>query len=179
MRTKETKEAFIARLTNEIKNAETLQKFYDEKFLPILRKYDGKVFNARFINEVEKAMKAESPYMSISKENQNRDEITLILRYYNIPYSYTDCEQMYVLVVCPYDDNYNNRVSVEKTEAHQMGRAWIANSQKDIADKLEAIAHYDEFMAVAEALESQIDKFNGLPFAFRQNFDKYQFFIHC
>lgn len=179
MRTKETKEVFINILKKEIKNAETLQKFYDEKFLPILRKYDGKVFNARFINEVEKAMKAESPYMSIYKENHNREEFTLVMSYRNTPHNYSDCEQLYVLLSCPYDENYYNRVSVEKTEANELGRAWLSNAKKDIAEKKEAIKHYDEFMKVANGLEAIINRFNALPYAFRRNFESYYFFIHC
>ena len=55
MKTKLTKEQFIARMKKENKHRNDLLEFRNRIFLPTLQKFDGKVYNIRFIKALREA----------------------------------------------------------------------------------------------------------------------------
>ena len=58
MRTKKNKEQFIEEMKKRINLREQLNSFYNDIYLPTLKKFDGKVYNIRFIKALrEQAVK--------------------------------------------------------------------------------------------------------------------------
>ena len=171
MRTRETKAAFAARMNHEKKNREELRKVYNTVFLPLLTKYNGKVYNARFTNELRDRLHEINPLMSCREESQNHEEITLFLEVRNSPTNYTDTERLYVKIVCDIDTNYNYRVNAEKSTADRYAAAWLENYDKATAEKIAAAKGYDKFLKLANQMEAIIKHYNELPHDFREIVD--------
>lgn len=168
MRTRENKAQFAARMNHEKKNREELRKVYNTVFLPLLKKYNGKVFNARFVNELRDNLQKVSPLMSCREESQHCEDITLFLEVRNSPHNYNDTERLYIKVICDRDENYNYRVNAEKSTADRYAAAWLDNFDKSTAEKTAAAKGYDKFLKLADKMEAIIKEYNELPADFRQ-----------
>ena len=158
-------------MSHEINNRIQLRKLYDTKFLPLLAKFNGKVYNARFSHELHKQLQEIDPLLFCKVESQNDKEITLTLNKYNKQYNYTDRESLYLKIVCDCPDGYTYRINEEKTKADQLAAVWLQNFDKYTEEKRTAAKNFDKFLKVANKMEAAIKEFNALPQDFRKIID--------
>ena len=79
MRTKKNKEQFIEEMKKRINLNEQLNTFYNEIYLPTLQKFDGKVYNIRFIKALrEQAQNLNNLIWVKELDSKNAIEIQLI-----------------------------------------------------------------------------------------------------
>lgn len=173
MRYNETKSEFTNRMNHEKKNREQLRKAYNNIFLSLLDKYDGKVFNARFTNELREKLREFDTLMSCREESQHCDDITIYIECRNSPTNYSDTERLYIKVMCDRDDNYNYRVNAEKSKEDRFAVAWLENFDKETAQKSVTAKNYDKYVKLAEKLEAMIKEYNEIPSDFRNIVSKY------
>lgn len=177
MRTRKDKAAYIAEAQKKIKAYKELFNLYNTVYVETLNKFDGKVYNKRFTNAVQEQL---PPRFYIKVEGGRMDEKEGL-----------DVE-MYRL----YDDNYNklcsihfklcftwsaekgNRISMENSVTNQYTEAWLASSARNMENVQDSIDNYDTYMAKAESLVAMIKDFNAMPFEFRNNLEKYDFYIY-
>lgn len=163
MRTKNTKEEFITETKERIAMRETLCDFYYNTYLPTLKKFNGKVYNIRFIKALRESV-AENKLFSISERKYN-EGIEIRLRRHD--WNYTDYETLYVKC------NLNNegRIDYEATINDEVNNAWVSNFKEYTNEYRQSIERYDEYMKVAEKLEKTLDEYNKLPHIFRNNLE--------
>ena len=163
MRTKSTKEEFINETNERIAMRETLCDFYYNTYLPTLKKFNGKVYNVRFIKALRESV-SENKLFSISERKYN-EGIEIRLRRHD--WNYTDYETLYVKC------NLNNegRIDYEGTINDEINNAWISNFKEYTNEYRQSIERYDEYMKVAEKLEKVLDEYNKLPHTFRNNLE--------
>lgn len=164
MRTHKTKETFIARAKKEIIVINELLSFYKNVYLPTLEKFNGKVYNKRFINALNEQTTNE---LMLIREREN-ESVCIELRMER--YNYTDTKQMY----CMLKVNKDFRIDYNATINDELGNKWIGNLTNEINEINDVIANYDKYLSVAEECQKQIDKVAELPYQIRQNiaFDK-------
>lgn len=163
MRTNKTKEEFIQDCQKRIEIRKEIQQFYKEVYLPTVKKFDGKVYNIRFIKALREQIT--NPLMYISElEGNDTIEIKIRLTQWN----YTDVEWC----CCKLVTNNEWRIDYNATINDKAGNKWQENFADGIEEYQNTIDNYDSYMKVADELETTIDKYNKLPFAFRGNINK-------
>ena len=168
METHKTKEQFIQDCKMRIANRNTLVKFYEEVYLPTLQKFDGKVYNKRFINALKTEAQNMDKMMSIYD-----GEYHIIISFQNYKFNYKDCESLYV--GCKkVDDRINYQATIEDSTFN----AWVDNFKLYTLEYQNAIDNYDDYMAVANAMEEAVKAYNSLPSPFKANCDKRYLSIH-
>lgn len=168
METHKTKEQFIKDCEMRIANRNTLVDFYEKVYLPTLQKFDGKVYNKRFINALQTEAKKISEMMSIYDE-----EYHIIISFQNYKYNYKDCENLYV--GCKKVDG---RIDYQATIDDKTFKAWVDHFKLYTLDFQNAINNYDDYMAVANAMEQAVKAYNSLPSPFKGNINKNYISIH-
>ena len=164
MRTHKTKETFIERAKKEIIVINELLSFYKNVYLPTLEKFNGKVYNKRFINALNEQTTNE---LMLIREREN-ESVCIELRMER--HNYTDTKQRY----CMLKVNQDFRIDYNATINDELGNKWIGNLTNEINELNDVIANYDKYLSVAEECQKQIDKVAELPYQIRQNiaFDK-------
>ena len=164
MRTHKTKETFIARANKEINVINELLSFYKNVYLPTLEKFNGKVYNKRFINALKEQCNNELMFI----RDKERDEVVIELRFEK--HNYNDRKQMY----CKLLVNSEYRIDYNATINDNIGNKWIENLSDEITEINDVIANYDKYLSVAEECQEYINKVAKLPYQFRENiaFDK-------
>ena len=160
------KNDFIAKTRQRIEARELILKFYNEVYLPTLLKFDGKVYNKRFITALRDKCKEYHEFMHVTEKSYDHIEIQLRTDRWN----YNDYESMYVKCETEYVDG-NNRISYGKTVNDQFHKAWVENFAKYCGEYEDAIANYDKYMETVKALENALQAYSELPHAFRANID--------
>lgn len=171
MRTNLTKEEFIAKTEKRIEARKMIIEFYENVYLPMMcLKFNGKVYNIRFIKALreEAAKISELFYISEMKWGQ---EIEISLR--TDKWNYNDTETLYVKCAL----NGEGRIDYEATVNNKEGKLWLDNFNNYTDTYKDVLEKYDEFMKVADELESAAEKYNKLPYAFRCNIDKNWLYI--
>ena len=164
MRTKKNKEQFIEDMKKRINVREQLNIFYNDIYLPTLKKFDGKVYNIRFIKALrEQAVKLNN--LIYVKELEDTDTIEIQLRYNR--YNYTDYESLWAKLVLTNE----GRISYELTINDEIGKKWLENFNEYKNEYQMAIDNYDQYMTIAEQLEKALKTYNKLPHSFRNNLD--------
>lgn len=158
MKTRLTKEQFIARMKKENKHRNDLLEFRNRIFLPTLQKFDGKVYNIRFIKALREANEDELIYI---RELEN-EQIVVEKRFER--YAYTDCEQIYLKVVLR-----DGRIDASASVADDMGKKWVDNFKCYTDDLLLACEDYDFYIAKCEELQKAINEFVKINYKFRDN----------
>ena len=169
METHKTKEQFIKDCEMRIANRNTLVDFYNKVYLPTLQKFDGKVYNKRFINALQTEAKKVSEMMSVYGE-----EYHIIIEFQNHQFNYKDCETLYV--GCK--RNEEGRINYQATINDATFKAWVDNFKLYTLEYQNAIDNYDDYMAVANAMEQAVKAYNSLPSPFKANCDKRYISIH-
>ena len=158
MRTKFTKEIFIERLTKENKHRHDLLDFYNRIFLPTLQKFEGKVYNIRFIKALREANEDELIYI---RELEN-EHIIVEKRFER--YNYTDREQIYLMVVLR-----DGRIDAAASITDEMGKKWVENFKLHTDELLTIIENYEPYIAKCEELQTLINEFANISYKFREN----------
>lgn len=158
MRTKLTKEQLISRMKKENDHRNDLLEFRNRIFLPTLQKFDGKVYNIRFIKALRDANEDELIYV---RELEN-DHIVVEKRFER--HTYTDCEQLYLKVLLK-----DGRIDADASVADDMGMKWIENFKCYTEELLLIGENYDFYMSKCEALQKAINEFAEINYKFRDN----------
>ena len=163
MRTKKNKEQFIEEMKKRINLREQLNTFYNDIYLPTLNKFDGKVYNIRFIKALrEQAEKLNN--LIYVKELDNTNTIKIQIK---LSYNYTDYETLWVKLILTKE----GRISYELTINDEIGKKWLENFNKYKNEYQRAIDNYDQYMTIVEQLEKAIETYNKMPHIFRNNID--------
>lgn len=158
MKTRLTKEQFVARMKKENAHRNDLLEFRNRVFLPTLQKFDGKVYNIRFIKALREANDDELIYV----RELETDYILVEKRFER--YAYTDCEQIYLKVVLR-----DGRIDASASVTDDMGKKWIDNFKCDTDDLLLVCEDYDFYIAKCEELQKAINEFAKMNYKLREN----------
>lgn len=164
MRTRKTKEQFIEDMIKRINLREQLNIFYNDIYLPTLKKFDGKVYNIRFIKALREQAKKLNNLIYV-KELDYSNTIGVQLRY--SLYNYTDYETLWVKLILTKE----GRISYELTINDEIGKKWLENFNEYKNEYQMAIDNYDQYMTIAEQLEKALETYNKMPHTFRNNMD--------
>lgn len=154
------KEQLIARVESEIKVRNELMVFYNRVFLPTFQKFNGKVYNIRFIKALREAKDDELMYV---RELEN-DHVVIEKRLRK--YSYTDVEQLYIRVLLT-----DGRIDVTKSISDKTAQAWLINFQEYTKELQRVINNYDLYMDKADLVIKSIEEYSKIPNRFRENIE--------
>lgn len=175
MRTRQEKQQFINRLQNEIKNRETIRQSVSKIYLPLLEKFDGKVYNKRFENVLNEALKEVSPLMfvkcSIKSPNyysnfQSCNTVQIEINIYNYRGNYTDSETFYTNIVLN-----AGRIDAKSSRIEKFSIVWAENFDKETDERKAILKNYDYYLTAAEEVAKAIENYKNLPFRFRKNIE--------
>ena len=166
IRTNKTKEEFINEMQQRIEIRKTIMEFVDNVYFPMMAtKFDGKVYNARFLNALNEEAKKINERMYV-KKGYSADEIEIQLRLSQ--WNYNDYES--ILLKCK--TNAEGRIDYDATINDTYTKAWVANFKSYMDEYQKAIDNYDEYMEVFVQLADALEKYNKLPYTFRGHLDK-------
>lgn len=181
IRMKQSKEEMLANLKIVVEKRNELVKFYETKWQELLTAWDGKVMNKRFKDAVQKAMEEFSPLMRVDfselkhtgyiGEQDRKPYFEVQLQNRKEQYNYNDKEQLWTIVGCQYDANYNVRISKEESQSHKMTVAWRENFSKDTEEISTIFDNYDQYLEIVEKADAAIVEYNNLPCRFRWGID--------
>ena len=159
MRLELNKEDFLQRVQDEAQRRNDLLNFYENVFLPMLDKFNGKVYNIRFIKALREACQDDLMWV----RELEYDEIRVDKR--SAKFNYSDCESIYMRLIL----NEDGRIDKEASLSDKLGQSRL-NSFKEYTKELSNIAdNYDEYMKVCENLKNALSQYKDLPYRFRQN----------
>lgn len=162
MITKYDKEAFIASTNARINELKNLLKFYETTFQTVLRTFDGKVYNKRFINALKEVVSSEW------QVRETTDSIQIIASKWCS--SIKDYIKEWVTIRIIRD---NGRINADGTLADHLHQTWIKNSYDRLVELQDCIVGYDIYEAAAKRLYEAIEEFNkNVPFHFREQVKK-------
>lgn len=166
MITNKTKEKFIKDMKDRIELRNIILDFYNNVFLPMLcLKFNGKVYNNRLINELNKEAQKIAPTLYV-KEEYSYGEIRICMRKEHFPYN--DYESLLIIIVTNDEGKIDYDASIQDTYA-----VALLKSFKHGIDVLQTtIDNYDKYVKVVEQLENALNEYNNLPSTFRQNINK-------
>ena len=166
VRTNKTREEFINEMKERINIRKTIMDFVDNVYFPMMAtKFDGKVYNARFLNALKEEAKKVNERMYVKKGYSN-DEIEIQMRL--TQWNYNDYES--ILLKCK--TNAEGRIDYEATINDKLCQTWIENFKSYIKEYQNSIDNYDEYMKVFVQLADALEKYNKLPYTFRDHLDK-------
>lgn len=159
MRTNTTKDEFISHLQSKIERREELVKFYNDVFLPTLKKFDGKVYNKRFITALQNCCNSRMVVRDMEYQR-------IAIEYRKTDIYYSEYETMSVRVHL--DDK---RISYEETINlnNMCGYNLIESFEKTTNEMRDSIANYETYLEISKETQAAIDKFVKIPFEFRQH----------
>jgi hypothetical protein len=161
-----SKQEFIERTKKEIAVSEDMLKWVDEHYWPIVKKFDGKVFNKRFFNALYETV--DTPVV-FRHTNSARIDVEGIDYAYEqeIEFSYNADgiqKRMFLTVVT----NIEGRVVAADSHTKNYDRN-IKTFKSNMKDYHDSIERYDEIKAFAEDLEKKIREYAEMPFTARRN----------
>jgi len=181
IRMRQSKEEMLADLKKVVEKRNELERFYETKWQELLTAWDGKVLNKRFKDAVQKAMEDVSPLMRVFfselkhtgciGEQNRKPYFEVRLQNQKEQYNYNDVEQLWTIVGCQYDANFNVRISKEESQSHNLTIAWRENFSKDTEEMSTIFDNYDQYLEVVEAVDAAIVAYNKLPYRFRSGID--------
>ena len=165
IRTNKTKEEFIKEMNQRIEIRKTIMNFVDNVYFPMMAtKFDGKVYNARFLNALNEEAKKIDERMYVERAYSSGEiEIKLRLSQWN----YNDYES--ILVKCKTNEG---RINYTATINDQQLMDWLESFKSYIEEYQKCIDNYDEYMKVFVELGDALEKYNKLPHSFRGHLDK-------
>lgn len=173
------KEKFIERQKALIATRNLMIQFYNEVYLPLLDKYNGKVINARFKNELQGDGQFKGRKFFITWEDKNYSiQKEIVINMYNHDFTtssnYKDYEYLYCGLVLN-----EGRLDKEKTLGHNFPQSWLENFKKETEGIEVNIKNYDKDMKFAEEFAEMCKKFNNLSSNFRRNLGANQFRVYA
>ena len=99
------------------------------------------------------------PYFEVQLQNRKEQ------------YNYSDREQLWTVVECRYDVNYNVRISQKDSQNNKLTAAWRESFSKDTEEMSTIFDNYDKYLEVVEKADAAIIAYNALPCRFRWGVD--------
>lgn len=162
---RKSKEEFIEEMKQRIAIRKTIMDFVENVYFPMIAtKFDGKVYNKRFINALNEEAKKINELMYV-KRAYSFDEIEIQLRL--TKWNYTDYES--ILLKC--NTNDEGRINYEATINDKFCKAWIKSFKETSDEYQKSIDNYDEYLKVFVKLDNVLNEYNKLPHSFRKNLD--------
>lgn len=163
MNTLKSKSEFISEMNTRIDKRNKLLDYYNNVFLPTLKKFDGKVYNIRFIKALREQTEGNNLWWVTERSNSGEIEIRLRMDNFN----YNDYEALWTK--CLLNEDY--RIDYEKSVGDYYAKSWMENFKKGIDEYQDTIDNYDEYMKIADKLESALKEYNKMPHKFRGHLD--------
>ena len=167
MRENMKKEQFIAKCEKRIEVRNIIMDFYLNVYLPTLLKFNGKVYNIRFIKALREKAKEIPNWGELAYiKEKNDDQIEMQIRFSRM--NYIDYESMYF----PCQLTTEGRLDYEKTINYKYAKPWEENFNNYTKEIEDTIKNYDQYMKVVDQLQKAVDEYHKLPSTFRGNFPK-------
>jgi hypothetical protein len=165
MRTNKTKEEFINDLQTRIETRKDVLNIYENLFLPLLKKFDGKVFNKRFKTQFAELLKANNIENVLLRDmNLSFTNCRYTLDKQNYKFNYSDVESLYFQFVLS-----DGRIDFEATISNEENTRNLNQFKNSITSYERCINNYDKYMEIAKETEEKINEFNNMHYLFRQN----------
>ena len=165
MRTNKTKEEFINDLQTRIETRKDILSIYENIFLPLLKKFDGKVFNKRFETQFAELLKEINIENVLFRErNLSFSNCYYILDKLNYKFNYSVVESLYFKFVLS-----DGRIDFEATINNEENIRDLNQFKNGITSYERCINNYDKYMEIAKETEEKIKEFNDMHYLFRQN----------
>ena len=182
-----SKEEFINRISVDIKHREQLREFFNTTFVEVIKRFDGKVYNARVTKAINEALKAVSPLFwaecDINSRDSysnypNNDYVMVELKARRDDHNYQDYQTLYTKIMLTTDDNYKFRVAADMSKDEKYVIGWAEKFDETTNEMKTTIEKYDEFCKVAQKVADSISDFSELPQTFRNNIEfSYLFYL--
>ncbi len=160
MDTRQTKEQFIRTVNREIRDRETLLKFYRTRYLSTLKDFDGFAFDFyRLRDAVQRHMT--DPLMYLWNDNiHNASKPVLQLRKKLSQFSNIGEQKMNVPIALKSGKiDYEGTLQLDWDEI---------SAERYIAELRNIVENYDTLMQVADRFKKAADDFSKLPRRFRE-----------
>lgn len=154
---KRNKAEFVAWIADRLDRRRKLLDFRQKVFLPTLKKFDGKVYNVRFLNALREQVNDKRIYVC---EEANGIDV----QFRKDEFSYCDYECLSMRI-----ELEGKRISYEKSLASPMGKRWIETFNEVSRQAEDAVENYDDYLAKAEEISSLITEYGKIPYEFRNN----------
>ena len=165
MRANKTKEEFINDLQTRIETRKDVLNIYENLFLPLLKKFDGKVFNKRFKTQFAELLKENKMENVLLRDrNLSFSNCFYVLEKQNYKFNYSDVESLYFQFVLK-----DGRIDYESTVNQGDNMRHLKYFENDLKDYKNCINNYDKYMDIAKETEEKIKEFNDMHYLFRQN----------
>lgn len=172
------RKSFAAQIDSDNKALQELLDIYDKIVVPLLKTWNGKVYNKRFRTAVEIEIdKAGYTNIYLREKGQQHEFIELCLQKYPCPGNWSKDETLYFRLVAKYVDG-NYRISESETLLDHVGCAWVKNGRDEIIERQQAVDNWEEYIKITEQLQKAIKTFNDLPYVFRKNIEQYGFSVY-
>jgi hypothetical protein len=172
------KDEFIKLISVDIEHREQLREFFNTTFVEVVKRFDGKVYNARVAKAINEALQTVSPlfwadcdikspesYSNYPKNNY----VEVVLKARREGHNYQNYQALYTKIMLDTDDKYNLRVSADMSKDEKYVIAWAENFDETTNEMKTTIKKYDEFCKVAQKVADSISEFSELPQTFRNN----------
>lgn len=159
IKTKKTREEFVTDTNKRIAIRTQIKAFYYNVYLPTLKKFDGKVYNIRFIKALREQLTDENTWF-VREWNNGHIDVEVMVNKFN----YTDKEWM--SIKCELKDG---RISYDLTVNDKVGQAWLENFDKYTEELQKSVDNYDEYEATVKKIEELYAEWEKLPYHFRNN----------
>ena len=163
------KETAISEIKRMVELNKQLQSIYDEIVVPTIKKFNGKVYNIRFIKALREAIKDEMVW--VKEMDSWNNEIQINAKYER--WNYSHYETLYFRLVF----NENGRIDADATLAKESNKKCVSNLQKHIDTAEDTLKNFDTYLNAIRDLYDMIKKVNDLPYTFRGNVNKNQLYI--
>lgn len=166
--TKKNKEEFVKYTNARIEHNKMLLDFYTNVFNPIVKKFDGKVYNIRFIKALREEAARISDLLFVKELQTICHDDNVIEVFCKIDkFNYLDGESIY----CKLMFNEQGRICYEKTKDNKQSKDWYKAVEDRITDYQNVIDNYDEYMKITEQMDNAIQQYRKISYIFRSNID--------
>jgi len=160
-----TKKDFAKEMQKKIEMNKQIIAFYENVFLPILcLNFHGKLYNARLINRLNEEAKKISPLMFVQRD-YSLGYLSICMRY--TQYNYNHYMQLPTKIYITSE----GRIDYDKSIKIEIANKWLESFKNNVEEYKMAILHYDEYMQLAEQLETALNAYNAMPQEFRNNME--------
>lgn len=165
MRTNTTKEEFINDLQTRIETRKDVLNIYENLFLPLLKKFDGKVFNKKFRVQFAELLEENNIKNVLLRDmNLSFANCRYTLDKQNYKFNYSDVESLYFQFVLS-----DGRIDFEATISNEENIRNLNQFKNGITSYERCINNYDKYIEIAKETEEKIKEFNDMHYLFRQN----------
>lgn len=190
-----SKDEFLTIVKNRYALRVVMSGIYENVFCPLLDKFDGKIFNKRFVDAFTKGANnylqenksrlliycpgscGERRFYSRSYESvgEPKHYVTFYFTARVDRWNYNVTEDIYFAISL----NDEGRILAKDTKEREVFKRWAVSNFDSTTDAMkDTIDNYDEYILQVGQLLDYISKINALPYIFRENLYKYSFNLY-